>query len=419
MREIWISELVVVFFLFISLVRPFFKGLWRLEGLTWLPFLAFALTVALFPAYGFRPECIPLLIFGFLLNLVNIPAMMSSVFSRPNDDFRDRSLVFTVPALALLAASAIIAFIYAPLVPTGLSAAAVKTVKLHNEAQNTGYSLRIYEPVPVENLPPVGSDLRPLLLVIPPDSGQISAVDRICAGLRDRGFTVISYSRKGAFSAYRSWRVFRAAHKTNKANEWGRVLETARREDLEYLLPQIRQNRDNSGAPLVSGGSALVTGTDSLIIAGYGAGGSAAVYLADSPDFAGRYGYVKGVIAVESGFYSSYRPGERKKTPLPESAKWFTRFMAAAAGWFGSFVPLKVDGINRLPSPAVPVLYLNASEGAGPLDFTDYPATHPVYHVLFPSREKLRQNKNRLSGTERIADTVDRFTIMVTDTLSE
>jgi hypothetical protein len=45
---------------------------------------------------------------------------------------------------------------------------------------------------------------------------------------------------------------------------------------------------------------------------------------------------------------------------------------------------------------------LAAVQGAGPLDYTDYPATHPVYKILFPGREK-----TRLQGIDRITDTSD------------
>ena len=114
MREIWVTELIITFFLILFFLRPLVKGLWPLDGLVWLPMLAMGLTIAIFFAYGFRPECIPLLLFEFLLNLANIPALVSSAASRPNDDYHDRSPIFTSAAFVLLGGVIFVMFFFSP-----------------------------------------------------------------------------------------------------------------------------------------------------------------------------------------------------------------------------------------------------------------------------------------------------------------
>ncbi|MDR0655688.1 MAG: hypothetical protein LBG22_05175, partial [Treponema sp.] len=85
MSEIWIPGLFALLFLLLSLLRPLFKRLWPLEGLAWLPLLSLAISLGIYPAYGFRPETLPLAGFEILLTILNIPAMASGAASRPND----------------------------------------------------------------------------------------------------------------------------------------------------------------------------------------------------------------------------------------------------------------------------------------------------------------------------------------------
>jgi hypothetical protein len=61
-KEIWGPQALIVLFLVLPLFRPYAKTLWSSDGLGWLPFLALAIALGIFPAYGFRPECIPILV---------------------------------------------------------------------------------------------------------------------------------------------------------------------------------------------------------------------------------------------------------------------------------------------------------------------------------------------------------------------
>ena len=102
MWELIFPEALIALFLILPLIRPLVKNLWAIDGLTWLPFLALGITIGLFPAYGFRPECVPLLIYVIVFNICNIPAVLALLSHLQNDDFRERSPVIIFLSIALL-----------------------------------------------------------------------------------------------------------------------------------------------------------------------------------------------------------------------------------------------------------------------------------------------------------------------------
>jgi dienelactone hydrolase len=407
MEELWILEFIVLLFLFLSLSRPLIKGLWPLEGLVWLPLLSLAITLGLYPAYGFRPETLPLVFFEFLLIFFNLPAMSASLTLRPSDAFRDRSPVLTVTALLLCAAAGFFALAFSPKI-SQTPAGEVQALAVRDEDRDRDYFLRIYRPLdPGPGLP--------LLFVIPPEAGSAASIDQVCAGLRDRGFTVITYSRRGfdvpalgeggrkyhgsPARIYRQWSAFHGGFTFKTANDRGRSLEAARMEDIEFLLPQIIRRR---GA-----------GTLPLVMAGYGAGGTALVRLADSPPGVVPWdGQVLGIAAVESGLWGLYRAEHEPRPAAPAEMK---RFWERIPAWFAGLKPQRISGLDPLPRPGIPALYLVSDRiqekrpgkdpyealrgtlraslqpaalvylaGAGPLDYTDHPRINPVYSALLP-----------------------------------
>ncbi|GHV91260.1 hypothetical protein AGMMS50268_17630 [Spirochaetia bacterium] len=420
MKEIWIPELISAFFLLLFLFRPLVKGLWPLDGLHWFPLLALGITLGMFPAYGFRPECIPLLVYFAVLTMLNMPALIAGAGSHHNDDFRDQKSVLILPAALLLALACAVALFFAPAEPTG-PAQGLRIVNIQNERQNRSYTLHIFGPAEESaGTPQAAGQGRPLLLVIPPEAGSVRAVDALCAALGDRGFTVICYSRRGfdsltPLTLYRMWQSFRKGTVSKKANDFGRALETGRREDLDFLLPYIKRN----SADLVPGAD-----PETMILAGCGAGGAALVYLAASPAFIAQNRQIRGIVAVESSFWSSWLPEEQTPLPVPVSATWFKKARIALQNWFAGLKPLKITGPGNIPQSGVPTLYLMSDRaldtknrqkrygaafqilgessgpaafaalgGAGPLDYFDYPAEYPLYSALFPGLAKAPLNR--------------------------
>jgi hypothetical protein len=409
MMEIRILEGIALLFLFLSISRPLIKGLWPLEGLVWLPFLSLGITLGLYPAYGFRPETLPLVFFEILLVFFNLPAMGATLVLRPNDAYRDRSPFFTLSVLFFCAAAGVFALVFAPKTPA-IPPGEVRTLAVRDESRDRDYFLRIYRPSG-------GSRPLPLLFVIPPEAGSVSSIDGICAGLQNRGFTVISYSRRNfdfpapgtggrnyfcsPAQVYRLWTAFRSGFKYQKANDRGKALETARMEDIEFLLPHVILNRGEGTLPLV--------------MAGYGSGGSALAYLADSPGFGAGGVPVRGIIAVEPGFWRSCRAEDAPPAVVPAGASWFAQARVEMQNRFAGLKARQVSPSGPAPRPSVPALYLVSSRaadpgprgdryrgvyaaldaatqpaalvylaGAGPLDYTGHPLANPVYSALFP-----------------------------------
>jgi hypothetical protein len=459
MNEIWMPECVAAGFFFLYLVRPFIKGLWALDGLVWLPLLGLGIAIGLFPAYGFRPECIPFLVFASVCNCINVSALMFSATSRRNDDFRDWNPFCTILALGFLLASFFVMVAFPPAIPSALVSDGVESKKIHNKARNRDYFVRVYGPVPAAGVSPdsepVNGGIRPLIFLIPPEAGSISAVDRVCAGLRDRGFTVVSYSRRGfdlpatgengrrhgrrQGRRYRVslarlnalWRAFQDGTVFTKANVQGAALEAERMEDIAFLLPRIPALAEQAADPELAEKTPL-------LLAGYGAGGSAlTLFAAADGEFSSRFSNVKGIVTVESRFWSMYRSEPPVFPALPNRAPWHLRLKRAVTQWLSGFKRQRVTGFGEFPWPGVPVLCLVsdramafsggaegplgdnpyralletlrdssgpaalvAIKGAGPLDYCDYPLSHPLYSFMFPGAEK-----NAAQGAALPADT--------------
>jgi hypothetical protein len=424
MREIWIPEFIAVIFLFFSLVQPFFKVFWGISGLVWLSPAALLVITGLFPAYGWRPECVPLLVFAFVFTMISIPSMICSLDS--HEEYRERSLFITVPCLVFFAFAVFTAFFFSPKTDRRFAGEGVQERTLY--AGGTEYFLRIYGPVRDETVAEgdnsiaysgAVSGIRPVLFLVPPEWGSVPAADAVCADLRDRGFTVISYSRRGFDSPAaaggrtyppsplvmeRIWRSFRYGTVKEKANRLGRALETGRIGDLVFLLPEVIREYLPPDSP--------------LFLAGYGAGGAAVLYLSGNREFTVSFPAVKGIIVIESRLWSLFRIEEKRLREIPEGASWFRRSLIRVENWFAERKPGRLIP-DKAPVPAVPALFLMSDrildrrpgrnsyaavyetlrgarrpavlatlEGAGPLDYTAYPLTHPVYRILFPGMGK-------------------------------
>ncbi|MDR2743182.1 MAG: hypothetical protein LBB98_13670 [Treponema sp.] len=445
MQEIIIPELLAGFFITVSLIRPFFKRLRTLEGLVWLPVLALGIIIALFPAYGFRPECVPLLIYGFFCVLFDLSALVSLLNHSRDGDFLGQNPVPRAVMFALLVSVLGIALVFAPVMDSTLLEAGVTQVTLRDEERGEELFLRIYSgyddreaengAVRQDGSGPYGDAraLKPFLILIPPVSGSVTVIDRVCGELRDAGFTVAAYSRRGfdspavgpegkryALSPIGWSRLFRAESRgraTVSANVIGRSLEEGRRQDIVFLLGLLRQSGPLSGSGMHEAAlRAALAETDlsAVFLVGYDAGGAALLELSGPPDFAARYPAVKGIITVESSLFSVLT-GEEAPTAPPPHDNWFIAVWSGICSRAAALRSRKLTGIGEVPRPGVPVCFilsdmveeprhrenwyaailrvfrstkvpaiLVAAAGAGPLDYSDIPEKYPIYPFLRP-----------------------------------
>jgi hypothetical protein len=431
MQEIIIPELLAGFFITVSLIRPFIKKLRNLKGLIWLPALALGVIIALFPAYGFRPECVPLLIYGFFCALFELPALVSLLNRSRGGGFQGRNPVPRAVLLALLVPALGIALFFAPVLDSALLEEGVTQAALKDEGRGEELFLRVYGGYAggQGGSGPCAGSLKPLLLLIPPLSGSVTVIDRVCGELRDAGFTALTYSRRGfdspavgpdgkkyALPPSKRARLFKAESRGGaevSANAIGRSLEEGRRRDIAFLLGKIGQNRPSAGADEAALRAALgEADLSAVFLAGYGAGGAALLELSGAPDFTLRYPAVKGIIAVESPLLSVLT-GEEAPAPPPPHDNWFIAVWSGIRGRAAALRPRKITGIGEVPRPGVPVCFiladmageprrregryaailkvfrnakvpaiLAAAAGAGPLDYSDIPGKYPVYPVL-------------------------------------
>jgi hypothetical protein len=411
-KEIWIPETIIFLFLLLPQLRGFFKALEELPGLNWLPLLALFITAGIFPAYGFRLECIPLLVYAFACNFILIIRFAShrrrndGGFSDEDSGYPDplfKALSFLFLGLFLLPA-----YLFAPQKEEIPVSEGVRTIPIRDEKQGRDYFVRIYDS-PVEGK-------HPLILVIPPESGSVPVIDPVCDELRQLGFTAVTYSRKGFDSPApgRFLRLYLKGAVQVKVNAIGRSLETGRLEDLRFLLPRFLQNSEAEG-PLFGPD----TVTESIFLAGYNAGGAGALYYtSENRRSDSTKPEISGIITIESNFWSLMKGEEHQPEDIPEGSGAMFRFRINLRNRLRGLKSLKISGLAEPPETGKPILLLvsdrafeaeggvygalfqvftrsvsgprllAAVPGAGPLDYSSIPATKPLYSLLLGGEEK-------------------------------
>lgn len=413
MKEIWAPQVFVIVFLALPLLKPYIKAFRLLDGLVWLPLLAVIITVLIFPAYGFRPELLPVLFVGFLINAAHL-------VSRLIDSRYSRSPVLTIVLLVFLTAAVIPMFAFSSRAYSEAEENARAAITLNVGNTDKDYVLRIYEAGQPDTFSAIP---KPVVFIIPPELGSAASVDLICRELRGKGYTVVTYSRRGLDAPLGHWRIFRRGTDLYSVNERGKNLEAERKADIEFLLPLLPSSLGAAGR-----GEA-----PPLLLAGYGAGGSALAYLAGENDFASRYGKVLGVIAIECRLWSSYRKKDPHESDIPVSAGKVRYQWGLFTNRLRNIGPQRVIRMGPLPGMNIPIMYLlsgraldapkgqlpyeaifdalrsssgpvtlAAVESAGPLDYQDFPYTYPVYSFLLPGLKDAQKSENPIADTAGI-----------------
>jgi len=437
--ELRTLEYLAAFLLFLSIIRPFVRGLWKLPGLTVFPLLALGIIIGIFPSYGFRPECIPLLLFAVFLVYANLLDMAALFSGLQGNFYRERGLLFTFGSVALFAFTLWFTVHYGPPLDAEFSAEGVTAVFLQEETLH----VRIYGPVkpgmpedqPAETMPDAAraGQGRPLLILLPPVSGSFTVTDEVCTALRDRGFTVISFSRLHFDSPFLDqngmpvrlfisdlYRLIDArlhGLSNTTANERGRKLEEVRKQDTLFILQELSRN----GAL-----KKLLDGADSgtVFLAGYGVGGSALTVLAGQDNVITRFPQIRGVIAIEAPLLSSLE-GDEPPSPPPMPLDPISAFYQRTGELVDGLFPKKITHIGKIPKPVLPIMFilsdrvirertgryatilraLDASQnmallaavpGAGPFDYSGSPTYYPAISFLFRGAEnvELSEKKN-------------------------
>ena len=300
LMELRILQALIILFLAVPLLRFHVKVMRPLDGLAWLPFVTLALLIGIIPAYGFRLECFPITVYAFICCIVRL---IKAVFSGGRKSRRRRQNRWPVTVLMFipLVAVSLPMFIFFPKASgERADARGVESVWMPETEDGINYFLRIYNAGVhiLEHQTDELSDVKtqtinPVIFLIPPELGSAASLDLICMTLQEKGFTVITYFRKGfdtpiinengkkrltspsKIFSYR--RIFSRASRFVSYNERGKELEKERRRDIEFLLSNLPAIKEK-----LSGGGSVFSPETPVLLVGYGAGGSALVYFLGS-----------------------------------------------------------------------------------------------------------------------------------------
>ncbi|MDR2110437.1 MAG: hypothetical protein LBP32_03935, partial [Spirochaetaceae bacterium] len=206
------------------------------------------------------------------------------------------------------------------------------------------------------------------MILIPPVVGSIILIDGISGALAERGFTVMTYSRRGfdspavdetgkrrGISPAKNFRLLWAIARGGKsaaANAAGRVLEEERGKDIVFLLSSIKKNGAVRDLLLPD------TDLECIFLSGYGAGAAALTVLSGSPEFVKNHPAVKGIIAVEGPILSALRGTPRKTVRAAEGSSWLRLLWTDLGNRIAGLGPKKITGMGDLPRPEIPILFI-------------------------------------------------------------
>jgi dienelactone hydrolase len=427
--DLGILEILIAFFLFLPLVRPFVKGLWQASGLVWFPPIAFFCILGIFLVYGFRPECVPLLAYCIIVNIAGLHEIGAFVSHLRNTDFIDRSFAAFFIHIFFLSIVITVALVFLPLNTWRLLTENVEFAVYKNET----FNMRIYgnQPEKSKTETDSGNDA-PVVLIVPPMAGSNILLDLVCAELSNQGNIVVSYSHKGmdipaymynkkiylppVHILFNVWETYRKAIVYQKENETARMLEAERKNDIISVMSYIEKRWPKR----------------KKVIIGYGMGGSAAVYLSADDAFVSKHPKLCGVLAIESRLYSSFY-GERQPEKYMEPILPF-EFAQRIENWLVKKKPVKINALHDAPQLKVPVqfvfsasnetldMYLNpyaivqktAAENdktavmrnykdIHPVDWTDIPVKYPFIRFLAAGTQiSAWKNSESISNTAKM-----------------
>jgi hypothetical protein len=410
MQEIWIPELLACFFLLLALMRPVFRKLRTSRGLVWLPLPAFFIAIGLFPAYGFRPEALPLVVLSIVITVIRLPRILSTLGK--GEEYTEGGIFFSLSGIVLLCAALAVILVFSP-VETPAPASRVYTFSAKDGA-GRDYFFQVYrDQQDQDEKTGVYGEKRPLLVLIPPLYGSVGVLENLCGELARRGFTVLTYSRRG-FDApaldgegkaygispagwFRRGRAFLSGAGIFRDNERGRLLENERKDDVLFVLSRaLRNPRLDEGLSLFD-----IAGRDSVFLGAYDAGASALIMLSGDGDFVRSRPFIKGIIAIEpplSGPAAVPKPG-------------YPLLIVASDRVLDDPPARQYEAVRLCLQTAGQPVVLAAIDGAGPLDYSDFPLKYPLISAFFPGRRREAFDPRKAAGGT--ASIIARFAFRV------
>jgi hypothetical protein len=360
MLELIIVESVIGIFLLLHIVRPYIMGFRNAAGCVFFPPIALFCTIAMIPAYGIRPECLPLFLFTAVYTILHFSSIIRVLARlRSYPDYNNAPVRSFIAAL-LLALSLSAAFRFAPFDDPRSVRKTQFTVT--DSVRGVDLFVSYYQS---------GGDN--LVLIIPPVTVPLSTIEGVCVAVQKQGYKVLAFSRPHFdntavdqngkavelpfFEKLKRYRQA-ASDVTNQKIATRQRAEVAERNaDILFLLsvlgtdPELRK---------------VVPYYEDVFLLGYGAGGSAAVELSGNRNFLRKTPKVKAVAAIESIALCDFSP--------PPSEPLGKTFRAKFGGILKKIFQIPAPRLENVPQPEIPVLVVAGDGAQGKKSYNRYMA---------------------------------------------
>lgn len=440
MQDLVVLELIISTVLFLAVARPFVKSFRGVDGIAALPAIALVASIAVYPAYGFRPEFLPLFALSFLMFLGSIPRLVDVFRRLRTDDYGERSLGRLALGILVLTTVTVFAVVFAPKTDRpvdGESNRWLGTI-VHDDTRDVDLSLRYY---PGSRSAGNENERRPIILIAPPLSGSFDVTDNLCVALSNRGFLVAVFSRvgldfptllpdgnrvyPGIGTILQSALAFTWGTRFAYAARAGSAIERERVDDITFLVRYAQIAAERRDEPYKD------ADPERIIVLGYGSGGAAAtLYAATSAP------QIAAAIAVEGPILSALK-GEDPAAPHASGAR-SGLFKAWVAEIYARIKFERLLRVSNVPAPTIPVLFLVSDlvrepefrdgryatvlralllaeapcllasiNGAGPFDYSSVGDEYPLYLAAKPGLNK--RSMERGYYIERTAGLITNF----------
>lgn len=449
MYDLFIIECLITLFTALAIIQPFIQPFRKIAGLAVLPIIAFLLSVLSLPAFGFRPELLPLSFLTFTFSVGSIPHLSDMAQKLRTDDYDGRKLVSAIIKLVLLLCVAMFAFIFLPKVePVGWIAGpavlddkqdiVMEASELTDESRHVNLNVRFYYQkgkAPESSISIPANPQLPIIVVACPILGGLPFYEEYCTALASRGFLVAAFTRRidwnfgTVFGLY--WDLISSSWfsgRTTKADTISRESETNLLYDFGIFIRFLKNRTMDSSR---------------IVVAGFGSGGaSALMYGAQSfdtekmiPDQFSTPGEHSELIASISleGPPASFRESVIRKDVSESlhgknasvSQRVFSAIKLFSQGMIGKIGFEGYRLVGKVPEARIPSLMIVSDkirdtdirdgryavllrfllgakamsaivsfDGAGILDFTNAPRKYPLLSAFTPGLKPRNKTEN-------------------------
>lgn len=422
----------------VSLIRPFIRRFQAIDGLSVLPILSFGLLATTLPAFGFRPELVPLSLFALIMAFASIPRLVELAQGLRADDYGERRPIGSVILFFVLLGCLAIAVIYKPQQDGSSIDREPLAYEIMGHGGNSTLSLRVFRPDDTVISPPY-----PVVVFAPSVFGSAKSFDDYLGALADHGIIAVSFSRHGFDVPSETSRNHVILPSTRnfadavKALFWGtrwafgvdaaKRLEAIRIVDIKATTVEVfsRILASNTDDPYYSGAD-----PERIVIGGVGIGGAAALSISGS----GQTGQISAAVAIEAPLLGY----QRLSVPAAptDTASLFSKGSVAIDALRTTCGLWPVNGVGEVPRASLPTLIFVSDEiqeieerdsryatlirflrlsasscaivscpGVGSLDFSDAPRETPIYSLFVSASSRIPPEKTRAvsSAAQRAA----------------